>query len=328
MKKLLYLLCMLTFVACNKDNDNKPNEISDFDKPFTSIPKSELKEMLQDFWQIDTIICDYEEGQRMDVMRPIIKAQRHYNVNINFDNDIIRSTTRTTPVENKFTGMRLTWNPEKHALDTTIDAEGVLEVLIPYSLTDDSRNDLRIVANVEQNDKTKFEITYYRDGQLIMSTKTYLNEGTIEYMEENIPPYFFSYKSSFKTITRSDNALQSLELTIRKEGGPSLFQSINIEDGNMLLLTEYNNLRARAIINEYDNIQNLMDLLEDNDKFDELALEILKKNMSAVIVFKDRDEKIGDLELSIDEDDNLPLICRFQDGEEFKLPLIFLDLIE
>ena len=51
--------------------------------------------------------------------------------------------------------------------------------------------------------------------------------------------------------------------------------------------------------------------------------------MSAVIVFTDRDEKIGDLDVYPDEeDDNLPLICRFQDGEEFRLPLIFFSLYD
>ena len=65
-----------------------------------------------------------------------------------------------------------------------------------------------------------------------------------------------------------------------------------------------------------------MNQLEDNNN--KLALELYKKNMSAVIVFTDRDEKIGDLDVYPDEeDDDLPLICRFQDGEEFRLPLIF-----
>ena len=68
MKKLFYILCLLVFVACSDDDDKNEVMMSDFDKPFTSISKSELKEMLQDFWLIDTIIDNYFEGHRMDVI--------------------------------------------------------------------------------------------------------------------------------------------------------------------------------------------------------------------------------------------------------------------
>ena len=105
------MLCLLVFAACS-DDDDKNEVMSDFDKPFTSISKSELKGMLQDFWLIDTIIDDYEEGHRMDVIRPIGDALEKYKVDINLNNSIIRSTRSTAaPVENKFTGMKLTWNP-------------------------------------------------------------------------------------------------------------------------------------------------------------------------------------------------------------------------
>ena len=77
MKKLLYMLCLLVFAACS-DDDDKNEVMSDFDKPFTSISKSELKGMLQDFWLIDTIIDNYEEGHRMDVIRPIGDALEKY----------------------------------------------------------------------------------------------------------------------------------------------------------------------------------------------------------------------------------------------------------
>ena len=330
MKKLLYMLCLLVFAACS-DEDEKNEAISDFDKPFTSISKSELKEMLQDFWLIDTIIDDYEEGHRPDVIRPIDKALEQYNVDINFNNNIIRSTRSTAaPVENKFTGMKLTWNPQKQDLDTTINADGFMEILIPYSLTDDSRNDLRIVVNNEwnNNNNRRNEITYYRDGQQIISIENYLNmEEGIEYSNENIPPYSISYKYTFKNNTHTPSSLQSVEITIQKEGGPFLFRSINMENGNTSLLTECNNLRAHITMNNYNNIQHLLELLRGNDNIDKLAFEILKKNMSGVIVFTDRDEKIGDLDLFFDEEDNeFPLICRFQDGEEYRLPSIFLEM--
>lgn len=334
MKKLFYILCLLVFVACSDDDDKNEVMMSDFDKPFTSISKSELKGMLQDFWLIDTIIDDYEEGHRMDVIRPIGDALEKYKVDINLNNSIIRSTRSTAaPVENKFTGMKLTWNPQKQDLDTTINADGFMEILIPYSLTDDSRNDLRIVVNNEwnNNNNRRNEITYYRDGQLIINIENYINsEEGIEYSNENIPPYFFSYKSTFKNNTYNNaTTMQSTEITIRKEGGRSLFQSINMENGNASFLTECNNLRAHVTMNNYNNILQLLQRLRGNDNIDKLAFEILKKNMSGVIVFADRDEKIGDLDVYPDEeDDNLPLICRFQDGEEFRLPLIFFSLYD
>ena len=321
MKKLLYILCLFVFVACS-DDDDKNEVMSDFDKPFTSISKSELKEMLQDFWLIDTIIDNYFEGHRMDVTSPIEDALDKYNVDIeDFSFNTLNSRSTAAPVENKFIGMKIAWNPKTHALDTTIDADGFIEILIPYSQTDDSRNNLRIVINGEWSNYTmKEETTFYLDGQLIMTTERLYNEdkdGLSVCITENTPPYFYSYKAS----ENSQANFPSLEFIVRKEGGPSLLQSVNLENGNLILLTEYNNLRAHIAVNQYNNFQNLANLLEDNK---ELALELCKKNMSAVIVFTDRDEKIGDLDVYLDEeDDDLPLICRFQDGEEFRLPLIF-----
>ena len=325
MKKLLYMLCLLVFAACS-DDDDKNEVMSDFDKPFTSISKSELKGMLQDFWLIDTIIDDYEEGHRMDVIRPIGDALEKYKVDINLNNSIIRSTRSTAaPVENKFTGMKLTWNPQKQDLDTTINADGFMEILIPYSQTDDSRNNLRIVINGEWSNYTmKEETKFYLDEQLIMTTERLYNEdrdGLSVYITENTPPYFYSYKA----FENSQANFPTSEFIVRKEGGPSLLQSINLENGNLVLLTEYNNLRAHVTVNQYNNFLNLVNQLEGNNN--KLALELWKKNMSAVIVFTDRDEKIGDLDVYPDEeDDNLPLICRFQDGEEYRLPSIFLEM--
>jgi len=327
MKKLLYMLCLLVFAACS-DDDDKNEVMSDFDKPFTSISKSELKGMLQDFWLIDTIIDDYEEGHRMDVIRPIGDALEKYKVDINLNNSIIRSTRSTAaPVENKFTGMKLTWNPQKQDLDTTINADGFMEILIPYSQTDDSRNNLRIVINGEWSNYTmKEETKFYLDEQLIMTTERLYNEdrdGLSVYITENTPPYFYSYKA----FENSQANFPTSEFIVRKEGGPSLLQSINLENGNLVLLTEYNNLRAHVTMNNYNNILQLLQRLRGNDNIDKLAFEILKKNMSGVIVFADRDEKIGDLDLFFDEeDDELPLICRFQDGEEYRLPSIFLEM--
>ena len=322
------MLCLLVFAACS-DDDDKNEVMSDFDKPFTSISKSELKGMLQDFWLIDTIIDDYFEGHRMDVVGPIEDALDKYDVDIEdfFTFNTLNSRSTAAPVENKFTGMKIAWNPATHALDTTIDADGFIEILIPYSQTDDSRNNLRIVINGEWSNYTmKEETKFYLDEQLIMTTERLYNEdidGLSVYITENTPPYFYSYKA----FENSQANFPTSEFIVRKEGGPSLLQSINLENGNLVLLTEYNNLRAHVTMNNYNNILQLLQRLRGNDNIDKLAFEILKKNMSGVIVFADRDEKIGDLDLFFDEeDDELPLICRFQDGEEYRLPSIFLEM--
>ena len=120
MKKLFYILCLLVFVACSDDDDKNEVMMSDFDKPFTSISKSELKEMLQDFWLIDTIIDNYFEGHRMDVIYPIGKALEQYNVDIEdfLTFNTLNSRSTAAPVENKFIGMKIAWNPATHALDT------------------------------------------------------------------------------------------------------------------------------------------------------------------------------------------------------------------
>ena len=113
MKKLFYILCLLVFVACSDDDDKNEVMMSDFDKPFTSISKSELKGMLQDFWLIDTIIDDYFEGHRMDVVGPIEDALDKYDVDIEdfFTFNTLNSRSTAAPVENKFTGMKIAWNP-------------------------------------------------------------------------------------------------------------------------------------------------------------------------------------------------------------------------
>ena len=265
----------------------------------------------------------------MDVIYPIGKALEQYNVDIEdfLTFNTLNSRSTAAPVENKFIGMKIAWNPATHALDTTIDADGFIEILIPYSQTDDSRNNLRIVINGEWSNYTmKEETMFYLDGQLIMTTERLYNEdkdGLSMCKTENTPPYFYSYKAS----ENSQANFPSLEFIVRKEGGPSLLQSVNLENGNLVLLTEYNNLRAHVTMNNYNNILQLLQRLRGNDNIDKLAFEILKKNMSGVIVFADRDEKIGDLDLFFDEeDDELPLICRFQDGEEYRLPSIFLEM--
>ena len=81
--------------------------------------------------------------------------------------------------------------------------------------------------------------------------------------------------------------MQSTEITIRKEGGRSLFQSINMENGNASFLTECNNLRAHVTMNTYNNILQLLQRMRGNDNIDKLAFEILKKKA----VYK-RQEKV------------------------------------
>lgn len=46
MKKILYVLCLLTtLVACSDDDDKI---ITDYDKPYTKLPSSELRTLIED----------------------------------------------------------------------------------------------------------------------------------------------------------------------------------------------------------------------------------------------------------------------------------------
>ena len=86
----------------------------------------------------------------MDENNEIFDLIRYYDINLSFNiSDFINSRSSDSSKENTFTGMKLVWNKDKQDFDTTINAAGFMEVLFPSSKTDQSKNDLRFIATIE-----------------------------------------------------------------------------------------------------------------------------------------------------------------------------------
>ena len=121
------------------------------------------------------------------------------------------------------------------------------------------------------------------------------------------------------------------EVTLQKEGGDDYYISLNEENGNLHWVTDFNNIRVRTTIGQYKNIQPLIEEIHytNEGRYNELATELIQKNMhESVIVFTDKDEKIGEWEfvnLMRNEENPFPLCkCTFQDGTELPFTLYML----
>lgn len=121
------------------------------------------------------------------------------------------------------------------------------------------------------------------------------------------------------------------EITLQKEGGDHYYISLNEENGNLHWVTDFNNIRIRTTIGQYKNIQPLIEEIHyaNEGRYNELATELIQKNMhESVIVFTDKDEKIGEWEfvnLMRNEENPFPLCkCTFQDGTELPFTLYML----
>ena len=94
---------------------------------------------------------------------------------------------------------------------------------------------------------------------------------------------------------------------------------MNIENGNLYLVTEFNNIRIRSTVEQFSSIQALIkEIYYTNEgRYEELATELIQKNMrESVIVFTDKDEKIGEWEFVKLERLSPRCKCIFQDGTE------------
>ena len=133
MRKILYVLCLLTtLVACSDDDDKI---ITDYDKPYTKLPSSELRTLIED--NISSCEALVKEFSEMEENNEIFDLIRYYDINLSFNiSDFINSRSSDSNKENTFTGMKLVWNKDKQDFDTTINAAGFMEVLFPSSKTD------------------------------------------------------------------------------------------------------------------------------------------------------------------------------------------------
>ena len=145
MKKILYVLCLLTtLVACSDDDDKI---ITDYDKPYTKLPSSELRTLIED--NINSCVTLAKEFNEMGKNNSIFDIMNYYRINFDFNIlDFMNSRSSDPSKENTFTGMKLVWNKDKQDFDTTINAAGFMEIFFPSSKTDQSKNDLHFIATI------------------------------------------------------------------------------------------------------------------------------------------------------------------------------------
>ena len=158
MRKILYVLCLLTtLVACSDDDDKI---ITDYDKPYSKLPTSELRTLIED--NINSCITLVEEFAEMEENNSILDIMNYYGINFYFDiSDFMNSRSSDQSKENTFTGMKLVWNKNKQDFDTTINAAGFMEAFFPSSKTDQSNNDLHFIATIDYSTGVYLKIEVY-----------------------------------------------------------------------------------------------------------------------------------------------------------------------
>ena len=112
MRKILYVLCLLTtLVACSDDDDKI---ITDYDKPYSKLPTSELRTLIED--NINSCITLVEEFAEMEENNSILDIMNYYGINFYFDiSDFMNSRSSDQSKENRISTPRSmqpdSWKP-------------------------------------------------------------------------------------------------------------------------------------------------------------------------------------------------------------------------
>lgn len=324
----MYALCLLAFAACNDDDDEKV--ITDFDKPYGNHTPAELIELINgNIRSCEELYKEIKEHTR-ETETKLQDVIDHYGLEIPI-HSLARSAAPETSETTGFTGVRLTWNRQKHDFDTTIDANGFMTALLPSSLTDDSRNDLEFVLTVDRRSSgLHVSQKVFKDGQLLSALtrqETNTNSGKTIGLTGEYPPYYMHTKH----MIPSDDIVSRIryatinEINYSKEGGSSYLLRLDSMENNADITMEYNNVRLRAKFLQLNNIVTLLNYVLDQDDESNLKMceELIRANTRQnVVVFTDRDEKIGEWLMTIreKEDDTDSWTCTFKDGTEHKFP--------
>lgn len=327
MRKLLYALCLLAFAACNDDDDEKV--ITDFDKPYGNHTPAELIELINgNIHSCEELYKEINEHMR-ETDTKLQDVIDHYGLEMPIYS-LARSAAPETSATTGFTGVRLTWNRQKQDFDTTIDANGFMTALLPSSVTDDSRNDLEFVFAVDHSSGLRVTQKTFKDGQLLCAlTRQETNSGKTTGMTGEYPPYYMHTKRTIPSddiVSRIQYAVVN-EINYSKEGGSSYLLRVDSMENNANIMMEYNNVRLRAKFLQFNNIFTLLNnvLGQDDERTLDMCDELIRANMRPnVVVFTDRDEKIGEWRMTIrgNEDNTEGWICTFKDGTEHKFPLL------
>ena len=296
MKKILYVLCLLTtLVACSDDDDKI---ITDYDKPYTKLPSSELRTLIED--NINSCVTLAKEFNEMGKNNSIFDIMNYYHINFDFNIlDFINSRSSDPSKENTFTGMKLVWNKDKQDFDTTINAAGFMEIFFPSSKTDQSKNDLHFIATINYSTNVYLETKVYNEEKVLFRQVQQYNKETSEAIQvEEYPPY----SATIKMNINDDDMVSGLiakrmlrEITLLKEGGDHYNLSMNIENGNLYLVTEFNNIRIRSTVEQFSSIQALIkEIYYTNEgRYEELATELLKRKNAINVIRRKLNEKLG-----------------------------------
>ena len=169
MKKILYVLCLLTtLVACSDDDDKI---ITDYDKPYTKLPSSELRTLIED--NISSCEALVKEFSEMEENNEIFDLIRYYGINLSFNiSDLINSRSSDSSKENTFTGMKLVWNKTNRTLTRPSMQPDSWKSSSPLPKTDQSQNDLRFIATIDYSTGVclKMEVLQGRRNSITQST--------------------------------------------------------------------------------------------------------------------------------------------------------------
>lgn len=311
----MYVLCLLAFMACSDDDDKI---ITDFDKPFSNLSTDELKTIL------DNNLFDGEElvrEARYYYYNQIAALEHYFDIEIE---DLLGNDARSS--DNKaFTGLKFTWNKDKKEIDKTANAAAYLECYCPFSTTDDSRNDLHVIVQRNISEETHIQLLTYKDDELTLEYDRIFIKGQKMYNSMSGGPY--ELFSNVEAQKNNSGEIGLLENMCKKSGERSFYYSESVENGDMVHLLECNDIRIRARIQQYKNISELREQFInklDNESYIKFATELLSANMvDAVVVFKDRDEKIGDLVIIECNFSGAIYGCKMKDGTIHKLDIDF-----
>ena len=190
-------------------------------------------------------------------------------------------------------------------------------------------------ATIDYSTGVYLKIEVSNGKEVLLHKAQQYNKETSEAIQTvKCPPYSATIKMEINDddiISRFIMRRMPKEITLQKEGGDHYYISLNEENGNLHWVTDFNNIRIRTTIGQYKNIQPLIEEIHytNEGRYNELATELIQKNMhESVIVFTDKDEKIGEWEfvnLMRNEENPFPLCkCTFQDGTELPFTLYML----
>ena len=255
MKKILYVLCLLTtLVACSDDDDKI---ITDYDKPYTKLPSSELRTLIED--NINSCVTLAKEFNEMGKNNSIFDIMNYYRINFDFNIlDFMNSRSSDPSKENTFTGMKLVWNKDKQDFDTTINAAGFMEIFFPSSKTDQSKNDLHFIATINYSTNVYLETKVYNEEKVLFRQVQQYNKETSEAIQvEEYPPYSATIKMNInddhiaivdngEMITFKDGKLQSYRDSITIED--VMIDGLGIGDVGVKVIDDRNQLQNDGVV--------------------------------------------------------------------------------